>query len=99
MVECWFIGGPWDNRLVPIPRSLAEPERVLIVSDPREIGPMPAIGASPLDFDNGRIPTFEYYPMVPLETGVPVYSCLPDAAYGRGGYVFGLKSVQPRKAS
>ena len=73
MCQVWFIGGPWNNRLVRI-GNLSSYLRVPI--------PLETVW----DFSDGPIlpepiQSVDYYPDGYLPTGVPVYSCL----WGSGG--------------
>ncbi len=95
-IECWFVGGPWKDRLIPIHHQ--------IVSDKRRAFRVPilenkinvfAIYDGPITDSPMQI--VDYYQQHPLETGTPVYSCLNEAAFGRSGWHFGLTSVKARK--
>ena len=94
-IQCWFIGGPWNNRLVPIAPDMLSAMFICV--------PLPipfekqfyreSIELVPIDAVT--IETVDYYRQAPLEgTGYPVYSCLEGAATERGGTIFGLKSVK-----
>ena len=66
----WFIGGPWNNRLVELPH----PATWWRVAIPGEHIYLPMEG--PIDFQDVKIKTVEYRLDCPLPTGVNVLSCL-----------------------
>lgn len=97
-IECWFIGGPWKDRLVLIARHIVESDAPFRVPDPKKsFIPSVAEWNSGISFSNAMVKIVDYYQQLPLETGVPVYSCLNESAFERGGCRFGLKSVKARK--
>jgi hypothetical protein len=92
-VECWFIGGPWRNSLRLISRSLfyglCPSIRVPVPNQQPYIAHIPF---QEVGWETLEVPTVEYTFCRPLETGVPVFSCLSRIETG-GGCSFGLKSV------
>jgi hypothetical protein len=92
-VECWMIGGPWNNRLATLHRRFLEPGACFRASVPADGFSIAPISACPLDVS---IETADYYRQVSLETGVPVFSCLEDARYGGYYHAFDLRSVRQR---
>jgi hypothetical protein len=94
-VACWFIGGPWNNRLVPI--SYETISRGIPIKVAVPLGAPLSDWDKPISFQDATHKTVDYHSMLPLETGTPVYSCLDGAAVNRGGHCFNLKSVYPRK--
>jgi len=93
-VECWFIGGPWKDQLRQIHDLLVrDPGIPLRVFGPDDHAWAPAAPtyANAIDpFNHGGT---VYYQQSPLETGVPVYSCLPYAESQIIYTRFGLRSV------
>jgi hypothetical protein len=90
-VECWFIGGPWNNRLARIHRHFLEPGGCFRASvESTHVVSIAAWEKCPLDV---RFESADYYRQVSLETGVPVFSCLENARYGGYYTRFYLTSV------
>jgi hypothetical protein len=94
-VECWFIGGPWNNQLAGIHRHFLEPGGCFRMPVP----PCFSLAGHPVPLNSAAIPldaeleTVDYYRQVSLETGVPVFSCLENARYGGYYTRFYLTSV------
>jgi hypothetical protein len=90
-VECWFIGGPWNNQLTLLHRRYTDAGAIYRVALPdTKITIAANCTASPLDVD---FRTVTYYRQVSLETCVPVFSCLEGARYGGYYTRFYLSSV------
>lgn len=91
-VVCFFIGGPWNNQLIEIVGPLNGwrsfrvpiPEFIPIVDS-----------SSTIEMMNYPMKTVEYFEAAPLETGVPVFTCLGQP-YNRSHWRFGLRSVKGR---
>ena len=77
-VICFFIGGPWNNRLLRV--NLHSSCRVPI---PLPLEPFWA-SDGPVLMKDVIIQTVDYYPDAPLPSGVPVYSCLDQVLRDRG---------------
>ncbi len=87
IVECWFVGGPWGNRLVPLGRRFVDSRTPLRVPDTKD-EPITFIGESTWVPWAEKTKMVDYIRSHSLETGTPVYTCL-----GPGGWYFALKSV------
>jgi len=75
----FFIGGPLNHKV---------DETTLFTQNPSD-PPSPADYIRVKDGDGFVV----YHLQEPLETGMPVYSCLPGADENRGGARFGLTSI------
>jgi hypothetical protein len=90
-VECWFIGGPWNNLLARLHPRFLGPGAVFRVVVPKSTISIAAdCDMSPLDVSSE---TVSYYRQVSLETGVVVFSCLENAQYGGYYTRFYLTSI------
>jgi hypothetical protein len=74
-VNCWFIGGPWNNQLMKVHRNYVTKHRTLIVPIIPKMIPS-EIKEGPIRHDDVMIKNVIYHLSFPLKTGVPVYSSL-----------------------
>ena len=80
-VECWFIGGPYNNRLQHISTRVIDSHCELRIPEDLELPFDPSKAyVSPLELVYSVV---DYYPQAPLPSGVPVYSCLVQHKFGR----------------
>jgi len=96
-VQCWFIGGPWNNRLESVPAVLIVGSRRARwrVPDGRALPPMDWTADGAL-ITNETFPVVDYWLQPMLETGVPCFSCLEGACEPElMVYYFALRSVLP----
>jgi hypothetical protein len=88
-VECWFIGGPWNNRLERLHRRFLEHGAVFRVPKPDA-----TVFWEALNVLHVLPETADYYRQEPLETGAQVFSCLKGARCRAFYTRFALTSVK-----
>jgi hypothetical protein len=74
-VDCWFIGGPWDNQLMKVHRNHVARHQSICAPIVPKMAPIKHMEEL-IRHDDVKVKTVTYHLSWPLKTGVPVYSSL-----------------------
>lgn len=81
-MEAWFIGGPWNNRLVDLPFGISGNREEIVMplkTDSQNVTDAKAVLALMTEMEKEKDPLaryVRYYRATSLQTGIAVYTCL-----------------------